>query len=609
MILQKLYELAERERLLDDQDYEMRPVAWEVNIDANGRVLGDPVRTTGITLQKGNRKEFVLPKVMRIPRQRERSSNVEANYLVDNETYTLGTGGAHSRKAQEAFMVLVKDAFTKTNDEGLGALLRFLSDSQEQSKVRVFFEKGRKSNMQEGRLVFAYKGAYLHECPKAREFWKALRAQELGKCEKRQCLVTGKVDGIARLHPKLRKVKGADNNVPLISFNQPAFWSGGAEQGDNAPISRSASEACMDALNLLLDPPDGNWNRRFEISDNLVVLFWSDGSREFEDVFRSVFSPSPDDTFKFNLESLWRGKRPLGMETAPFYVLMLKGEAHRAAVQLWQEGTVGQISDNISQYFEDINLIGWDRYAKVKASLRNLLSSLWRKGKSESQEKYHSILIGSFFASVLRRSTFPRMVLSAAVRRMRALMCENPSKGKQFERDANIWAVVALIKCYLNRELRREQSFLRNRFPHLKEVTKAMDPNCTNVPVRLGKLFAVLERLQSEAQGKRDMSSNITQRYYGAASSTPAVVVGQLMKLHHHHLRKLKPALRGYYQKMIGQILKSDSGEPIDRFPSILTAEEQGLFAIGYYHQREEFWQKKDTRKDTETNGSESSEE
>ena len=178
------------------------------------------------------------------------------------------------------------------------------------------------------------------------------------------------------------------------------------------------------------------------------------------------------------------------------------------------------------------------------------------------------------FLAAIDGKPFPRAILDTAVRRVR--VAEKTTRPQ-----------IALIKACLCRELRRHGSDLKRKNPELQEITKAMDPNNKNTGYRLGRLFATLEGLQGTAQGS--LNSTITRRFYSAASTRPAMVFGNLLSLARHHMKKTDYSPR--YEKLIEDIL--DPLPPDRAFPAVLNIQDQALFALGYYHQKQELFKKK----------------
>lgn len=137
----------------------------------------------------------------------------------------------------------------------------------------------------------------------------------------------------------------------------------------------------------------------------------------------------------------------------------------------------------------------------------------------------------------------------------------------------------ALLKAVLTRN---------NRFHNFREqeIIVSLDIENSNIGYRLGRLFATLEHIQKLASP--NLNATIRDRFYGAASTTPVLVFSYLFRLKNNHLKKLATGQAIWLENLIAQIM-----EEVNEFPSNLSLDNQGRFAIGYYHQRQDFFKKK----------------
>jgi CRISPR-associated protein Csd1 len=248
-------------------------------------------------------------------------------------------------------------------------------------------------------------------------------------------------------------------------------------------------------------------------------------------------------------------------DKSPFFALALSGEMARAKVRGWYETTLGRALQNVKTHFDDVEIV---RRNPDPLPLWRLLNSTALLGERKYLEPG---LAAATFGAVIDGRAYPRSLLQGAVRRARAAREVTPERA-------------SLIKAYLSRA--RRKGLLPAFFP---EVTSHMDTASTNVPYRLGRLFATLEKLQEEALP--GTNATIRDRFFGAASATPVTVFPRLVRGAQPHLGKVKRSV--YFEKLIQAIV-----EPVVRFPSHLNLEEQGLFTLGYYHQRQDFFTKKD---------------
>ena len=355
----------------------------------------------------------------------------------------------------------------------------------------------------------------------------------------------------------------------IVSFNLAAFKSFGKEQGYNAPVGAKAEFAYTTALNHLLKKGS---HQRIQVGDASTV-FWAEKKHNLEDVFADLFGEPAKEDYTQDHKSLIATIRAPQIGSIPeldprtrFFVLGLAPNAARIAVRFWYEGTVQQVAENIAQHLDDCTIVHGPKRPD-NLSLFRLLVSTAMQGKSENIQPN---LSGEFIRSILSGTPYPRTLLAAAIRRTRA------------EREV-IYPRVALIKAVLVRD---------TRYFHIdqKEVGMSLDTSNSNIGYRLGRLFAVLEKAQEEASP--GINATIRDRFYGAASSTPVSVFSHLVKLKNHHISKLDNRGRAInLERLIGEIMAD-----INDFPAHLSLPDQGRFAVGYYHQRQDFFTKKENQ-------------
>jgi CRISPR-associated protein Csd1 len=251
-------------------------------------------------------------------------------------------------------------------------------------------------------------------------------------------------------------------------------------------------------------------------------------------------------------------------DATPFYVLGLSPNAARISVRYWWTGTAGELAGNIRRHFDDLEIVRSPRDPETLSVFRLLVNTA-ALGKADN---IRPNLSGAVVQAVLEGRPYPRELLSAVLQRIRA------------EREIT-HPRAALIKACLLREARRAPH------PDTPEVTVSLDENNPDTAYRLGRLFAVLERLQEAANP--GLNATIRDRYYGAASTMPVMVFPRLLKLGGHHLAKLDSAgQRVHLDRLIGQIHHG-----VQDYPALLSLPEQGRFSIGYYHQRQSFFDRR----------------
>jgi CRISPR-associated protein Csd1 len=382
------------------------------------------------------------------------------------------------------------------------------------------------------------------------------------------CLVTGEKGIIARTHNSTPINKDSKS---LVGFQKNSGYdSYGKEQGYNAPIVKSTEFAYVTALNTLLKSK----SQRIQVGDATTV-FWSERPSSFETDFSFLFKePDKDDpdagiqAVKSLYKSLHSGSYHEDDGDYKFHILGLAPNSARIAVRFWQIGTIAEIALRIKQYFDD--------FAIVKPPKEPEHYSIWRiLVNIATQDKSENIppnLAGDFMRAILTGTSYPNTLLQAALRRIRS---DAANRVKPIR--------AALIKAYLNRYYRFNPNI------NYVEVTMELDQNQLSIGYQLGRLFAALEKIQEEANP--GINATIRERYYGAACATPVTVFPNLLRLKNHHLAKLESKGRVVnFERLLGEIISKLNG-----FPPHLSLHEQGLFAVGYYHQRQAFFAVKAT--------------
>ena len=525
------------------------------------------------------------PKLMSVPRPEKRTSGIKPNFLWDKTAYTLGVEAnknkaeakekpfTSSEKTFDAFKQYHLDLLQNSEDEGLQALCRFLQNWQ----PAHFATENLPAEMLDANIAFSLEKptALIHKREAAQTLWAGcLKSDE---ALEGLCLISGDTAPIARLHPAIKGVFGGQSSGgSIISFNKEAFASFGKEQGANAPVSEQSAFAYTTALNYLLRREN---NHCLTIGDASTV-FWAEAddnatAQAAEGFFAQVFTP-PDDEQEsakvFNvLEQIGKG-RPL-QEIAPelspntrFYILGLAPNAARISVRFWLDTTFGQLAENLAQHWQDLALepCAW----KTPPSIWRLLLQTAVLGKSEN---ISPVLAGEMTRAVICGTPYPLSLLSQLITRIRA---DGDVNGLR----------VAMMKAVLERRFRK--GFIEEGVP------MSLNNESPNRAYLLGRLFAVLERIQYQALG--ELNAGIADRYYGSASAVPFSVFPRLLSGAKHHLSRLRKDKAG-----MAVNLDKDLGEIIaklpETFPRHLSIDEQGRFAIGYYHQKQSYFAKKET--------------
>jgi CRISPR-associated protein Csd1 len=574
MMLEALVALAKRKGLLEDTSYGERVVHYQLRVSEDGQPLAlVPLGDEG----KGMR--------MAVPVPPQRSVNIQSAFLVETAQYVLGFAKrkkgrepdpkaiARAPKCMAAFAAEIRSAVDATSDEGLIPVSIFLArlaadPAREQARVISLDRKHEWTGDECIAFVREEDGtSYVHERSAVRAYWVRKRASATSEGEPRRCLVTGALTPPARLHPSIKRIPDAQTSgAALVSFNAPAFESQCFSQGDNAPVSQLAADGYSRALNWLLDKEG---ERRFRsglaVGADAVLVFWTRDDNDTTDVLLSLFAPEAgdEDQLRATFEAAWRGLAPRDVDATKFYALTLSGNASRVVVRDWLETTAADAKANVRRYFDDLALDG----EAVPLPISRLLRALEATPSAATDKRGLSpTLSARLIDAALRGGPFPRELLATSLARLRV-------PPRQAEWRGTLRARVALIKATLLR-LHPEQ-----------EITVSLDETNQSVPYLLGRLFAAMEKLQGDALG--DVNASLRDRYFGSASATPALVFPRLLRVSAHHASKAEGERRAWAERVKAQIVEQLPARP---FPTTLGLEAQGLFAIGYYHQRQAFF-------------------
>jgi len=604
-MLHVLCELAEQEQLMgDDSTVEMKPVAWIVHLTENGRLL-NIIGTHYLTAPPlgGTKKPKEEVRKILVPRQLGRAGRKAPPYfLVDNAKYVFGLpttdkdfSKEEGAEKSEAFRDLIRQCAADTKDPAVQAVHSFLKQVAAKGLKEPLPDKCKSNDLFAFRVEPDFE-SFVHLRPAVRDYWRGCAADGDGEVAELQCLVTGQPMGEPGLVPLIKKLPGASTaGAAIVSFNTNAFESYGWKGNANAPISKAAAMAAATALNRLLDPafkrPDGKVlpGRRHSLGGDTVVCYWaaSPTGDAFCNVFGLMVEPDPADAKAVGelYRSIWRGMAPSELDPTPFYAVTLSGAQGRVIVRDWFETTVGKAQQNLAQHFNDLAIDLNTRPAKDKVmppvlGLRVLLESLAPGGKADGTPP---ALSAAIIHASIAGSLYPFSILQRALERMRAEISRDTWMDS-YRRDARC----ALIKAVLNRQRRKQP--LNHPFP---EVLPTMDPTNRQPGYLLGRLLAVIERLQQGALG--DVNASVVDRYFSGASATPLVVFRRLEKAVPHYVKKMGDDEKQRSSARYLDRLRSNIVFHLpDGYPSYLPIEQQGLFMLGYHHQRHWIWLKKE---------------
>lgn len=565
MILHALTQYYQRKAKSDGgvapEGFENKEIPFIIVIDKQGKFI-QLEDTRELKNKKKVARTFLVPKGL--GRSGSKSYEV-SNLLWDHYGYVLAYAGEKGQeqadKQHASFTANVNELKQALPDDaGVAAVAAFLASAEEKSKVMQAANWAECAKVKGCNLSFRLVDETVDlvcQSKAVQAYVSQANQAQSDNIPKGICLVTGKLAPIARLHNAVKGVNAKP--APFTSVNLSAFESYGKEQGFIFPVGEQAMFEYTTALNTLLAGEN-----RFRIGD-VTAICWSAKPTPLEEHLASLINgggkDNPDehiDAVKSLYKSLYNGKytEPDGKEK--FYLLGLSPNSARIVVRFWHETTVAALSESIAAWYDDLQMVrGENSPYPEYMPLPRLLGNLVLDGKMENLP---SDLIAQITDAALNNRVLPVSLLQAALRRNKAE--QKITYGR-----------ASLLKAYINRAIRA------GRLKNMKELTMSLDRNRQDIGYVLGRLFAVLEKTQAEANP--GLNATIADRYFGSASSTPIAVFGTLMRLLPHHLNKLEFEGRAVQlQWEIRQIL-----EHCQKFPNHLNLEQQGLFAIGYYHE------------------------
>jgi CRISPR-associated protein Csd1 len=588
MILQALNDYYLRKQAADagalaPEGFEYKEIPFVIVLRPDGSVLA--LRDTREGEGKARRaKRYTVPKAPK------KSVNIASSLLWANAEYALGllckdrikkraklvgkkldNDVKRLAEQHEAFKQRLQADLAGCEDAGLKALDTFLQ-SPSFAALDAFpaFAEVRASNPN---VSFQLSGdaGLIAERPAVVAHLQQAGAQQAATAEaSMRCLVTGEADDLARLHDSIKGVWGANTSgANIVSFNLAAFNSWGKAQGGNAPIGKKAASNYAAALNLLLGKDS---KQRVQVGDASTVFWASKAETAVESAFSFLAGAKSDDpdagarAVKSLYAAIHNGAYIAGDGNERFHVLGLSPNAARLSVRFWYAAPIREFGQHIANWFADAEVALPAYEGRSFLPLFALLKSLAVQGKSENIPPN---IAGDTLRAIVTGQPLPATLLNMAVIRCRAERTVSPARA-------------SLIKACLTRQAR-----LTSQPEHT--LTMSLNPDDLRPAYRLGRLFAALERIQYDALG--DVGSNVCDRYYGAASASPAAIFGVLLKNVKNHLEKLrktKPGLEINRQKLLREISKG-----LSDMPTQMSLSQQALFGLAYYHQMQAFWESK----------------
>ena len=639
MILHALYRFYEAQRArpegISEDGWSEESVHGAILLTRQGEFQGVAPYTSTEVFRNGKSVER-SGLLTRVPFQAKRTSDIKPYFLCDTPAYLLGFTSVESRQKRTALyhaasLEYHRDILSRADSEVAHAILAFFDRWEPEfidnhSQAKAFLENLNSSS----KLVFEVEAAPAHRDPMVVEAW--LEAREADVTGEGICLVTGKHGHIVRVLPSVQGVEGtAASGGSLVSFNAPVYESYGQEKGDNASISLEASHACIAALSHLL-------KRRIVIGDTTLV-YWSEnaeptygelmvdyllgnGSEDAEDI---------ESMLERVLRAIRQGKgidhRAMELNPdMPFYILGLTGEQGRVTVRYLHVNSFGEFLRNILMHHERLTMVRPASDKRVYLSIQDLikavtLKQIKKKTSQQSAEDTVSDLMvqnqkkkdaGSvgledeLLRSILYNRSYPAKLHNLCLKRIGAERTVNRARA----------AILKAFQCQFSSALQEE-----------KEVpTVALNPDNNQAPYLLGRVLAVLERIQIDSMGRSTFSStnendveestngkagkskedrggvyipSMNKRFFTLAAKSPALALSSMLQLSQHHQSRLasqNPGLAVVRTRLLAQLIERLG----DNVPARFSRPEQSVFYVGYYQQQQAFFEPKKTKKDKE---------
>lgn len=521
------------------------------------------------------KKTVLQPQVFSLPAAVKRTAGVAANFLWDNSAYLLGIDQkgkpARSHECFTAAAKLHHAVLDGVDSPAARTILTFFDTWEPEHAAEHPALAGQLDEVTAGgNLLFRVDGCYPQKEAAICEAWRSYRDGGDEDAVRMQCLVTGREDEITAVHPSIKGVRDAQSSgAALVSFNAPAFCSYGREQNFNAPVGKYAAFAYTAALNHLL--ADKN---NVQLIGDTTLVCWAEGAdAAYPDFFSAVMSGGSyeglsDNDLRAALKRIAGGQPcdDLGVDPArPFYILGLAPNAARLSVRFFLRDSFGKLMENVNAHYERLEIV---RPAYEKFNYLPLWAMLRETVNLNSRDKSPSpAMAGAAARAVFSGTRYPASLLEATMLRIRA------------ERRIT-WGRAAIIKAY----------YLKNPHEDCPEevLTVSLNEASTNPAYTLGRLFSVYEAVQQAANP--GINATIKDKYFNSAAAMPASIFPVLNNLYQKHLRKLDAGQRVYYDKQV-MALKGMLGES---YPTRMTLAQQGAFDLGYYHQTQKRYTKKE---------------
>lgn len=597
-MLAQLVEYARNKGVGSEPGFTTKEIRWLVGVSLAGRFTGlIPLD------QPKPAPDLSQAEMMRLPGYlSEQGHKVEqaAHFLADTCTVVFGLTEKNAQgnpknpeehaknlQKQQTFRLLIELAALQV--PLLAPIRQMLSDPQQVQRVLEALEaqsqkKGKEKLRPTDKISFFVNETCVLDCPDWHDWWRRFRAQAFppaGGSGQMRSFASGELVMPASTHPKVTKLGGSAFGHALVTYDKEAFESYGLSQGENAAVEEASATAYRAGLDALLE-------KAKTLGEMKVVVWYDREIPEEDDFFRDLFAPSSEaeelealDRARRVLESLKTGEAPPSLRNARFFSAALSPASGRVMVRDWQTGQLEDFVQAVKTWFEQLSIVrrSGDGPANLPGLGRLFLNLQRPKSPEQRIDDYikpvKTLQIPLWRAALNPSLPIPYGALAKIMEShtaevmtgafTEALRAKNPDAAAL----GRIYARMGLLKAY-----------------HLRKggkITMALDPNHPSPAYHCGRLMCLLAQIQ-EASADSDINAGVVQRYYGAASSTPALVLGRLTRLSQYHLSKMAkdaPGLAYWFNSQLAQVW-SALGKSL---PRTLNLEEQSLFALGFYQQ------------------------
>ena len=573
MILQalvKYYEDLKRQGKLPQQGWCQAKVSYGINLSIDGDIKN--ILWLKEERQAG-KKQIWISQTMKVPAMLTRSSGVAANFLCDNSKYMLGIDKSGTGKRITDCFEAAKEKHLKLLENTSGEMSQaicafFCKWNPEKAKENAAVLENWEEITDGGNLIFCMDEKYAQDDNEIEQIWNT-ESKQSETDTSGICLVTGEKTEISRIHRNIKGVPGAQSSgAALVSFNAPSFESYGKEQSYNAPVGKYAEFAYTSALNYLL----AQKKYTFPLGDSTIVYWAEEAKTEYQDALLALLNPVKDNQNEVHgfFEKL-RKDEPIMLDDLELnpsqksYILCLAPNAARLSVRFFYQNSFGNIMKNLACHYERMKIVRpkWEEreYLGIEDMLRETVNMNSRDKKPISN------MSAMVFSAILQNVRYPASLYTDTLIRIRA------------EQGQVTWGRASILKAFLINNYRNMEG----------EVCMSLNEECNDAAYVLGRLFSVLESIQTDANP--EIKSTIRDRYFNSACATPASVFPVLIKLKNSHIKKLereKEGVKIHYEKLLTQIMSK-----LEIYPKRLSLEEQGKFILGYYHQTQKKYEKR----------------